>query len=259
MTHDTTNSSARFAGRTVLITGGASGMGYAAAELFLAEGANVVLTGRRAGRLEDAAARLGAPGRVLTVPADVARPADLDRVMEAVRERFGHLDVVFANAGVGVFKPVEEFTEEDVDLVLDVNVKGVLYTVQRSLPLLRDGGAIVVNASWTMHRGLPTGSVYAASKAAVGSLTRTLAADLAGRRIRVNSVSPGYIETEMYHENVTTDEARADSARQSVLGRVGTPEEVAQAVAYLASDAASFVNGADLLVDGGVVTAIPAS
>ncbi|MCC3774215.1 SDR family NAD(P)-dependent oxidoreductase [Streptomyces sp. UNOB3_S3] len=249
---------ARFDGKVALITGGATGMGFAAAELFLAEGAKVVITGRSEDRLKLAAERLDGGDRLLTVAADVSKPADLARLTDAVRERFGHLDVVFANAGVGVFKRIEDFTEEDVDYVVDANFKGVFYTIQRSLPLLRDGGSIVINASWTFHRGLAIGSLYAATKAAVANLAKTLASDLADRRIRVNSVSPGYIDTDMFRESVPTTEAREDSAAQSVQKRVGTPEEVASTVAFLASDAAAFVNGVDLLVDGGVVNSIPA-
>ncbi|MDT0452159.1 SDR family NAD(P)-dependent oxidoreductase [Streptomyces hesseae] len=249
---------ARFDGKVALITGGATGMGFATAQLFLAEGAKVVITGRSEDRLKLAAERLDGGDRLLTVAADVSKPADLARLTDEVRERFGHLDVVFANAGVGVFKRIEEFTEEDVDYVVDANFKGVFYTVQSSLPLLRDGGSIVINASWTLHRGLAIGSLYAATKAAAANLAKTLASDLADRRIRVNSVSPGYIDTDMFRESVPTTEAREDSAAQSVQKRVGTPEEVASTVAFLASDAAAFVNGVDLLVDGGVVNAIPA-
>ncbi|MFI2259943.1 SDR family NAD(P)-dependent oxidoreductase [Streptomyces tubercidicus] len=248
----------RFDGKVVLVTGGATGMGYAAAEQFLAEGAKVVITGRSEDKLKLAAERLAAADRVLAVPTDVSKPAEVDRLVSAVRERFGHLDVVFANAGVGVFKRIEEFTEEDVDYTVDVNFKGVFYTVQRSLPVLRDGSSIVINASWTFHRGLVIGSLYAATKAAAANLAKTLASDLSDRRIRVNSVSPGYIDTEMFRESVPTAEAREDSAQQSVQKRVGTPEDVARTVAFLASDDAAFINGVDLLVDGGVVNSIPA-
>ncbi|MER0243925.1 SDR family oxidoreductase [Streptomyces sp. HSW2009] len=248
----------RFAGKTVLITGGGTGMGFSAAELFLAEGAKVVITGRNADRLKVASERLDGGDRLFAATADVAKPADLDRLLDEVGERFGKLDVVFANAGVGVFKRIQEFTEEDVDYVIDANFKGVFYTVQRSLPLLRDGASIIINASWTHHRGLAIGSLYAATKAAAANLAKTLASDLADRRIRVNAISPGYIDTDMFQESVPTPEEREDSARQSVLQRVGTPEEVAATVAFLASDAAAFVNGVDLLVDGGVVNAIPA-
>ncbi|MFG2647075.1 SDR family NAD(P)-dependent oxidoreductase [Streptomyces sp. NPDC048436] len=253
-----TTDAARFDGKVALITGGATGMGFAAARLFLDEGAKVVITGRSEDRLKRAAERLDAGDRLLALPADVSRPADLDRLMGEVRERFERIDVVFANAGIGVFKRIEEFTEEDFDSVVDANFKGVFFTVKHALPLLRDGGAIVINASWTHHKGLAIGSLYAAAKAAAANLAKTLASDLSDRGIRVNAISPGYIDTDMFRESVPTEEAREASRQDVVLKRIGTPEEVASAVAFLASDAASYVNGVDLLVDGGVANSIPA-
>ncbi|GAA3144639.1 SDR family NAD(P)-dependent oxidoreductase [Streptomyces rectiviolaceus] len=253
-----TSESARFDGRTALITGGATGMGFATAGLLLDEGAKVVITGRGEDRLKRAAERLDAGDRLLALPADVSKPADLDRLMGEVREHFGRIDVVFANAGIGVFKRIEEFTEEDFDSVVDANFKGVFFTVKHALPLLTDGGSIVINASWTHHRGLAVGSLYAATKAAAANLAKTLASALSDRGIRVNAISPGYIDTDMFRESVPTDEAREASRQDVVLGRIGTPEEVASAVAFLASDAASYVNGVDLLVDGGVANSIPA-
>ncbi|MFC5152091.1 glucose 1-dehydrogenase [Streptomyces amakusaensis] len=249
---------ARFTGKVALITGGATGMGLATARLLLREGAKVVITGRSEDRLKRAAEDLGGGERLLAVAADVSRPADLARLTAEIRRRFDHLDTVFANAGVGVFKRLEEFTEEDFDSVVAANFKGVFFTVQHALPLLRDGGSVVINASWTHHKGLAVGSLYAATKAAAANLAKTLASDLAPRSIRVNSVSPGYIATDMFREAVSSAEAREASRQQVVLKRIGTPEEVASAVAFLASDAASYVNGVDLLVDGGVANSIPA-
>lgn len=209
-----------FTDKIALVTGGTSGMGLATAQRLLDDDATVVITGRNDARLAAAAERLGGSERLLTVRTDVARPDHLDELMRRIEERYGRLDVVFANAGVGVFKPFAEFTEEDVDLVVDVNFKGVFQTIRKALPLLSDGGAVVINASWTLYRGLPTASLYAATKAAVHNLARTLAADLADRGIRVNSISPGYIRTEMFEEVVDSPEAK-EQARAGSWARSG--------------------------------------
>lgn len=247
----------RFTNRTVLITGGTSGMGLATARRLLDEGAYVVITGRDDARLQRAAADLDAGPRVLTVRADVSDLDDLDALMRAIQTWRGRLDAVFANAGTGIFKPSAELTEHDFDRSVDVNFKGVFFTVQKALPLMREGSAIVLNASWTLHRGLPVASVYSATKAAVHNLARTLGSDLAPRGIRVNSVSPGYIDTEMYRDANTDPDADARNAAQVPLGTVGHAAEVAAAVAFLASDDASYITGQDLVVDGGLVGSFP--
>ncbi|APU15068.1 MULTISPECIES: SDR family NAD(P)-dependent oxidoreductase [Actinoalloteichus] len=253
-----------FRDRVVLVTGGTTGMGLATARLLLERNAHVVITGRDEGRLASAAERLSRAAddaRLLTVRADSADLTDLEGLAEVIRERHGRLDGVFANAGVGAFQRAEEVSEAAFDHVVDVNFKGVFFTIQQALPLLdaAGGGSIVINASWTLHRGMAVAPVYAASKAAVHNLARTLGADLAGRNIRVNSVSPGYIVTDMF-TGFAPEQAAQDAIAATVpLNRLGQSSDVAEAVAFLLSPQSSYITAQDLLVDGGLVTALPGS
>ncbi|HWM09711.1 MAG TPA: SDR family oxidoreductase [Solirubrobacteraceae bacterium] len=249
----------QFTDKIALITGGTRGMGFAAAKRLLDDGATVVITGRDETRLEAAATALGHPTRVMAVRADAAIAGDVDRLASTIRDRHGRLDLLFANAGVAAFKPLTEFSEQDIDQLISVNLTGVILTIRGALPLLVDNGSIVINASWTVHRGLAGATVYAATKAAVRNLARTLSADLAERRIRVNAVSPGYIKTDMFDDAITGEDAIEAVRRQIVLGRIGTAEDVADAVAFLLSDQARYITGHDLIIDGGIVDAIASS
>ncbi|MEU4811151.1 glucose 1-dehydrogenase [Nocardia fluminea] len=250
-----THSSSRLDGKTALITGGSSGMGLATAHRLIAEGARVVVTGRDKQRLDAAVAELG--GQAHGIAGDATDLGDLDTLTAVVSDRFGHVDLLFANAGIGSFQPIDQVTGALFDQVIGSNLKGAFFTIQKVLPLLPDHAAIVINASFGLHRGVPGAALYSASKAAVHNLTRTLAAELAPRRIRVNSVSPGYIDTPAFRAELS-DTAKAGVAALSPAGRVGTSEDVAAAVAFLASADAAFVNGHDLRVDGGL-TAVDAA
>jgi NAD(P)-dependent dehydrogenase (short-subunit alcohol dehydrogenase family) len=240
-------------GKIALVTGGNSGIGLATATHFVEEGAYVFVTGRRENELSAAVKQIGK--NVTAVQGDVSKLADLDRLFAQIKKDKGKLDIVFANAGVARYAPLGEITEELYDSIFDINVKGLLFTVQKALPLLRDGGSIILNASIVASKGLSSNSVYSATKAAVRSFARTWTTDLKDRRIRVNAVSPGPIDTpglsELLASSETGEQRKKMISTTVPLGRFGRPEEIAKAVVFLASDDASYITGVELFVDGG--------
>ncbi|MEU4652926.1 SDR family oxidoreductase [Streptomyces sp. NPDC023723] len=243
----------QLAGRTAVVTGGGTGIGLAAAVRLADEGAHVFVTGRRRTELDAAVAAIG-PARATAVPGDITDLADLDRLYAAVRARGRGLDVLFANAGVGSFATLEQTTEEHLDRIFGINVRGTLFTVQKALPLLNDGASVILNSSVRAGDGVAAFGAYAASKAAIRSFTRTWANELKDRGIRVNAVSPGSIDTPGLDGVAGEEDPAVVKERFSAgipLGRIGRPEEVANAVAFLASGQSAFITGANLYVDGG--------
>src|SRR5271168_1155476 len=240
-------------GKVALVTGGNSGIGLATAKRFVAEGAHVFITGRRPAELEAAEKEIG--GNVTGIQGDVAKLADLDRMFAQIKRDKGKLDIVFANAGVAELAPLEGISEEQFDRSFDINVKGMLFTVQKALPLIHEGGSIILNASIVGSKGNPASSVYSATKAAVRSFARTWTVDLKERKIRVNALSPGPINTPAYDRIAQSGPAgkqMLDSIVSRVpMGRFGTRDEIAKAAVFLASDDSTFVTGAELFVDGG--------
>ena len=243
-----TNTSGKLAGKVAVITGGSTGMGLATAKRFVAEGAYVFITGRRQAELDAAVKEIGS--NVTAVQGDVSNLADLDRLYATVKREKGGLDIVYANAGIGEWVAFTDVTLDHFDRIIDVNVKGTLFTVQKALPLLRDGGVVLMTGSVAGSKGFDSFTVYNASKAAVRSFARTWASELKGRKIRVNVLSPGPIDTPIL--GPLPKEAIAQFAASVPLGRIGRADEIATAALFLASDDSSFVNGVELFVDGGL-------
>jgi len=243
----------RFNNKVVVVTGGSSGIGLAVAKAFAAEGASVFITGRRQEALDAAVKLIG--GRVTAVRGDMADLADIDRLYDAVQQKHAQIDVLFANAGGGEMVALGAITEEHYQRTFDTNVKGVLFTVQKALPLLKDGASVILTSSTTSISGTPAFSVYSATKAAVRNFARNWMLDLKDRHIRVNAISPGVTDTagldELFGGGNQAQGTRDYLASLIPAGRVGQPEEIAKAVLFLASDDASFINGIELFVDGG--------
>lgn len=244
---------ARLSNKTAVITGATTGIGLETAKKFVAEGARVIITGQNQERLQAAAQTLGA--NVIPVRADVRSLSDLDTLAQTVKAEFGGLDILFANAGIGLFAPLDAIDEAFYDKQFDTNVKGVFFTVQKLAGLLQEGASVILNASSVHEKGMATGSIYFATKAAVRSLARSLAAELGIRKIRVNSLSPGIVLTN-FQSKIGISDKELDGFVNSItqvapLGRVGQQEEIAWAAVFLASDESSYMTAADLVVDGG--------
>jgi NAD(P)-dependent dehydrogenase (short-subunit alcohol dehydrogenase family) len=240
-------------GKVALITGGNSGIGLATAKRFVQEGAYVFITGRTQSKLDAAVKQVGT--NVTGVQGDVGKLGDLDRLYEQIKKEKGKLDIVFANAGIAQYASLGNIDEEHFDSIFNGNVKGMLFTVQKALPLMPDGASVILNASVVATKGMPSTSVYSATKAAVRSFARTWTTDLKARRIRVNTISPGPIDTEGLRElfgSSQVGQERLKSISSTVpLGRLGLPDEIAKAVVFLASDDSSYVTGTEFFVDGG--------
>jgi NAD(P)-dependent dehydrogenase (short-subunit alcohol dehydrogenase family) len=247
----------RLEGKVAVITGGSSGIGLATAQRFVNEGAYVFITGRRQNEVDSAVKQIGKNNNNVTgVQGDVSNLADLDRLYDTVKQQKGRIDVLFANAGIIELAPLGSITESHFDKIFNINVKGLLFTVQKALPLFQDGGSIILTASINSSKGFETSTVYSATKAAIRSFARTWTVDLKHRKIRVNAISPGPIDTPIFNSAVQTEEEieqiKASLVASMPMGRMGSPDEVAKAVSFLASDDSSYVTGIELFVDGGM-------
>ena len=241
-------------GKVALITGGTSGIGFATARLFVAEGAQIYVTGRRKDKVEEAVTKIGRG--CIGVQGNVADMADLDRLFNQITKESGRLDIVFANAGTAEYAPMGQIDEAHFERIFNANVKGLLFSVQKALPLMREGSTVVLTSSVVGSKGFSSNSVYAASKAAIRSFARTWTTDLKDRKIRVNVVSPGSIDTEGFRELVGTSpvgqQRMTNLAKAVPVGRTGHPDEIAKAVLFLASNDSSYMTGTEIFVDGGL-------
>jgi NAD(P)-dependent dehydrogenase (short-subunit alcohol dehydrogenase family) len=240
--------------KVAVVTGGNSGIGLATAQEFIAQGANVVITGRNAEALHEAALKLGEKAYPIT--SDTSKLSDIERLAKQIADRFGKIDVLFINAGIAKFVPLEHVTEEIFDETFDINTKGAYFTIQKLAPLMKQGGSIILNSTVATHVGMANSSVYSASKAALTTLAKSLSAELLPKGIRINVVSPGPIATPIYNKMGLSQEQQQQFAQYMIpnvpMKRFGAPEEIAKAVTFFASDESSYISGVDILVDGGI-------
>ena len=246
----------RFKGKVAVVTGGNSGIGLGVAKAYAQEGAQVAITGRNEKTLSAAAKEIGAG--TLAIQSDAGKVADIKSAMKKISEQLGRIDALFVNAGVGKFIPLDQVTEEFFDETVNINLKGVFFTVQKAIPLMSKGSAIVLNASINAHLGMPGTTVYGASKAAVLNMAKTLSADLLEKGIRVNAISPGPITSSLLARDGISQEKLQETKdwiqSQVPMKRFGTPEEIAAAVLYLTAPESAFILGAELIIDGGMAT-----
>lgn len=248
------NNGNKLEGKIAVITGGNSGIGLATAKRFVTEGAYVFITGRRQKQLDLAVSEIGK--NVIGIQSDVSNLADIDKLYNTVKDEKNHIDIIFANAGIAQFAPLEKISEEHFVKIFSINVKGLLFTVQTLLPIFQEGGSIILNASIGSSKGIEESSVYSATKAAVRSFARTWTVDLRHRKIRVNAISPGPIDTPIF-SNLTQNEEQSEQFKKNIVNtvpmrRMGNPDEVAKVVSFLASDDSSYITGIELFVDGGL-------
>jgi NAD(P)-dependent dehydrogenase (short-subunit alcohol dehydrogenase family) len=244
-------------GKVAVVTGGSSGMGFATAKIFVEEGAYVYIFGRRQRELDAAVTAIGK--NITGVQGDTSNLADLDRLYAAIQQHHGYINVIFANAGVGNVAPLGAITEDHVDSIVNINFKGTLFTVQKALPLLQDGSSIVLNASFLTSRVWPMSTVYTATKSAVRSFARVWSAELLERKIRVNAISAGTVDSPFMKIGATDEEneqIRQGAIANIPMKRLATPDEIAKSVLFLASDDSSFITGTELFVDGGLTSSI---
>ncbi len=248
------NNGNKLEGKIAVITGGNSGIGLATAKRFVTEGAYVFITGRRQKQLDLAVSEIGK--NVIGIQSDVSNLADIDKLYNTVKDEKNHIDIIFANAGIAQFAPLEKISEEHFVKIFSINVKGLLFTVQTLLPIFQEGGSIILNASIGSSKGIEESSVYSVTKAAVRSFARTWTVDLRHRKIRVNAISPGPIDTPIF-SNLTQNEEQSEQFKKNIVNtvpmrRMGNPDEVAKVVSFLASDDSSYITGIELFVDGGL-------
>jgi NAD(P)-dependent dehydrogenase (short-subunit alcohol dehydrogenase family) len=248
------NNGKKLEGKIAVITRGNSGIGLATAKRFVTEGAYVFITGRRQKQLDLAVSEIGK--NVMGIQSDVSNLADIDKIYTTIKDQKNRIDIIFANAGIAQFAPLEKISEEHFDKIFRINVKGLLFTVQKLLPIFQEGGSIILNASIGSSKGVEESSVYSATKAAVRSFARTWTVDLRHRKIRVNAISPGPIDTPIF-SNLMHNEEQLEQFKKNIVNtvpmeRMGTPDEVAKVVSFLASDDSSYITGIELFVDGGL-------